>query len=288
MRNQWQRLSLLSPISHCLCRHFTTPTMPSTLRPPLSPLTSPPLPSVAAYRSPVHFIPPAYQSPTASAAPFTFVLLYRYPPHYEAEDNPHYTNKPLQFLLKLAQPSSQHASGLAVYEVVLFGDLSVAELEGVLVSNMHWLASVQIAVKGKVVPQSAAIQSLYASQHTTQRDAIRQESRQRLDTRAATDSHSLTAHRCLSAAVLQSLKSLSSSTPTIRLPTALPSMAACPCPVVSSPTSPAIASSTSAPSYSSSHCSCKPQKSAQHAATSTAVIVVAQRMERHSSIGRQW
>ena len=133
--------------------------MPTAVRPP--PLPSH-LPTPPPYRSVVHFIPPAYQ--TASTAPFAFTLLYRYPPHYEAEDNPQYANQPLQFLLKLAQPSSQHASGYAVYEVVLSGQLSVAELERVLVSNMHWLASVQLAVKGKIVPQSAAVQTLYDSQ----------------------------------------------------------------------------------------------------------------------------
>ena len=142
--------------------------------PPPSPLSH--LPSPPPYRSPVHFIPPAYQPPVTSAAPFAFTLLYRYPPHFEIEDNPQQANQPLQFLLKLAQPSTQHASGYAVYEVVLCGDLTVAELERLLVSNMHWLASVQLAVKGNVVPQSAAIQSLYGSQlpHThTHTSALR-------------------------------------------------------------------------------------------------------------------
>ena len=163
VRKQWQRLAFTSSTSNFYYRHLTTSPMPYDVHPPPSPHH---LPSAPPYRSPVHFIPPAYQPPTASIAPFTYTLLYRYPPHYEAEDNPQYTNKPLQFLLKLAQPSTAHVSGVAVYEVVLSGDLTVGELERVLVSNMHWLASVQMAVKGQVVAQSAAIQSLYDSQST--------------------------------------------------------------------------------------------------------------------------
>ena len=133
----------------------------------------------------MHFIPPAYQPPFVSAAPFTFVLLYRHPPHYEAEDDPQYANKPLQYLLKLGQPSAQHASGRVVWEVLLYGDLTVAELERVMVSNMHWLASVQLAVKGQAVPQSAAIQSLYGSQPSiTQRPSTAQQRRTHLSARS--------------------------------------------------------------------------------------------------------
>lgn len=142
----------------------------SNLAPHSTSFSSPHAPAVSFSQAPTspHVVP---------STPFAFALLYRYPPHYAAEDDPTYLNKPFQFLLKLAQPqhsslppssfSSSSAPLYHVHELTFFADLTTHDLERALVTHFPTLTSVQLVHNGQPLPPSTPIQSMFNSQPLT-------------------------------------------------------------------------------------------------------------------------
>ena len=117
----------------------------------------------------MHFLPSPFTLPATSSAPFAFALVYRWPPHFAAEEDPAYVDRPFQFVLKLAQPQSAVADGASsapyhVHELVLSAAVSVQQLESALLAHIPALAAVQLQVRGKAIPGNIAFQRLYGSQ----------------------------------------------------------------------------------------------------------------------------
>ena len=161
-----------------------TPLLPlhSTVSSPFSTASTPP--PTSPYRPPTAFF---FRAPTTPHAipptPFSFAALYRFPPHYQAEEDPAYLGKPFQFLLKLAQPLSpplptasspplgldssplhQSSAPYHVHELLFFADLTVLELERALLPHFHTLAALQLQQANRALPHTTSVQQLYNSQ----------------------------------------------------------------------------------------------------------------------------